>query len=205
MNEAAKDPPMGASRRVITYVLDDFVPRKTQDKPVVHVSSTTFSTNKLPRGQSAVARHAVSILPEGTGNFFYSSSRDLRHAKAETRRELSNAGYTVYSAGPRRIYVIEFEATLKPLDAATWLYVGETGHPIEHRIDQHFSGKNAARDWKYLSRRRPDLEPEAEYWSVEDSTEAEEAWGLFLSAQGYKIRGPKGFNFRTGLPRVRYQ
>lgn len=203
MNEAAKDPPMGASKRVITYVLDDFVPRKTQDKPVVHVSSTTMSTNKLPRGQSVVARHAVSILPEGTGNFFYSSSRDLGQAKAETRRELSNAGYTVYSSGPRRIYVIEFEATLKPLDAATWLYVGETGHPIEHRIDQHFSGKNAARDWKYLSRRRPDLEPEAEYWSVEDSTEAEEAWGLFLSAQGYKIRGPKGFNFRTGLPRVR--
>ena len=202
MNEGVEDPLMRASKRVITYVLDDFVRRKIPNKPVVHVSSTTMSTNKLPHGRSAVARHAVSVLPEGTGDFFYSSSRDLRHAKAEKRRELSNAGYTVYSTGPRRIYVIEFEATLKPLDADTWLYVGETGHAIEYRINQHFLGKNATRDWKYLSRRRPDLEPEAEYWSVEDSTEAEEAWGLFLSAQGYKIRGPKGFNSRTGLHRA---
>lgn len=200
MGESGKEPQLGVPKRVITYVLEGLVTQKNPEKPVITVSSTTSSTDKLPRGQSTVARHAVRVLAEGTSDLFYSSLRNLNQARARTREMLSDKGYTVYTGGPRRIYVIEFEASWKSLDADTWLYVGETGLLVEHRIHQHFTGKRAARDWKHLSRRRPDLEPKAEYWSVEDSTRAEEAWGRFLSAQGYKIRGPKGFKFRSGLP-----
>lgn len=200
MTEIAQQPQLGVPKRVITYILQDFVPRKSPEYPVVHVSSTSSSVDTLPRGRSAVARQVVDVLAVGTDRAFHRYSIDLRQSKARTRKFLSDLGYTVYTGGPRRVYVIEFDSSWKTADSDMWLYVGETGQSVEHRVQQHLSGEKAARGWRGLGRRRPDLEPEVEYWSVEDSIQAEKAWAMLLSAQGYKIRGPEGFNYRSGSP-----
>lgn len=187
--------------RVITYVLTDLVQPKNPNFPVVHVSSTESETDVIPRKKSRINKFVTGVLAGGTSNLFHTKRESLMRAKKETREELSRLGFTVYVGGPRRIYVIEYDPSFHSERSRTWLYVGETGQPIEERIEQHFSGhKKASKHWQKLLRRRPDLEPPSEYWSSEDSTEAETNWALFLSNSGYLIRGPEGFDPKTGLP-----
>lgn len=192
--------PLAKPKRIVTFVLDNLVKPKNPQYPVVYVTSTTSSSNSFVRKKSHLASNVVDVLDVGTSNVFYPSRIALKKAIAETRKALSALGYTVYTAGPRRIYVIEFDSTFRPESGRTWLYVGETGQPVEQRISQHFSGTKAARGWRNFERRRPDLEPSEEYWSVEDSTEAETAHGLYLNSIGYLVRGPQGFSPKTGLP-----
>ena len=187
-------------KRVVAFVLEDFVQPKNAQHPVVHVTSSPSSEDSFPRKKSSLSRHVAGVLDIGTSNVFHTSRESLKQAILETRKDLSRLGFSVYTAGPRRIYVIEYNSGFKPQPGRTWLYVGETSQPVEQRIEQHFRGEKAARDWQNLWRRRPDLEPSMEYWSVEDSTEAETAHGLRMNSAGYLVRGPQGFSRKTGLP-----
>ena len=180
-------------QRVITYVLSDLVERKNPAFPVVHVSHTPDENEVRPLTKSEVKRAVVDVLAEGTGSIFYTTRRSLAEAKQATRAELSKLGYTVHSSGPRRLYVIEYSSPFRGDHENTWLYVGETGIDVEERVQQHFSGTKAAKYWQHLARHRPDLEPKEQYWSVEDSTEAEQNLGRALEESGYRVRGPKGF------------
>ena len=201
MSSREPDGLLTTPERVITYILTDLVQPKNPNFPVVHVSSTSSETDVVPRKKSRVSKYVNGVLAAGTSNLFHTKEESLRQAKKETREELSRLGFTVYVAGPRRIYVIEYDPSFHAEPSQTWLYVGETGQPIEQRLEQHFSGdKKASKHWQKLMRRRPDLEPSSEYWSSEDSTEAETKWALFLSKSGYLIRGPEGFDRKTGLP-----
>ena len=191
---------LATPQRVATYVLGDFVKPKNLDYPVVHVRSTSFPLGKIPKRKSTVNKFILSELELASSNLFFTSAAALQEARAATRKKLSELGYTIYSAGPRRLYVIEYNPSFRANSDAVWLYVGETGHSLDHRTSQHFSGQKAARGWEHFSHRRPDLEPSEEYWSVEDSTEAERNLGLLLSASGYRVRGPRGFDPGTGLP-----
>jgi len=187
-------------KRVVTFVLDDFVQPKNAKHPVVHVTSSPSCEDSFPRKRSSLSGHVVGVLDIGTSSVFHTSRESLKQAILDTRRDLSRLGFTVYTAGPRRIYVIEYVTDFKPQPGRTWLYVGETSQPVEQRIEQHLRGEKAARDWQKLWRRRPDLEPSMEYWSVEDSNEAEIAHGLCMNSVGYLVRGPQGFSRKTGLP-----
>lgn len=201
MSSSEQDGFLATPKRVITYVLTELVQPKNQNFPVVHVSSTSSETDGIPRKKSGINGYVTGVLAVGTSNLFHTKKDSLSQAKKETREELSRLGFTVYVGGPRRIYVIEYDPSFHPEPSQTWLYVGETGQPIEERLEQHFSGhKKASKHWQKLLRRRPDLEPPSEYWSSEDSTEAETKWALSLSKSGYLIRGPEGFDPKTGLP-----
>jgi len=201
MSSREPDGLLTTPERVITYILTDLVQPKNPYFPVVQVSSTSSETDEIPRKKSRINKHVTGVLAVGTSNLFHTKHESLRQAKKETREELSRLGFTVYVGGPRRIYVIEYDPSFHAEQSKTWLYVGETGQTIEERLEQHFSGhKKASRHWEKLLRRRPDLEPPSEYWSNEDSTEAETKWALFLSNSGYLIRGPEGFDPKTGLP-----
>lgn len=181
-------------QRVITYVLSDIVGRKNPQFPIVHVAHTPSTDDRVPRKGAGIKSAVVDVLEEGTGTVFYTQTHSLKEAKKAIRAELSSLGYTVYTGGSRRIYVLEFASPFRGDSEHTWLYVGETGKRVEDRIAQHFSGIKAAKYWQTLHRRRPDLEPDKEYWSVEDSTEAEEEWGRILEKAGYRVRGPKNGN-----------
>ena len=143
----------------------------------------------------------TDVLEIGTSSIFFTSATSLKEATAATRYELYRLGYTVYTGGPRRAYGIEYSPSFQADSSEVWLYVGETGKPVEYRVEQHRNGdKTASSGWRYLSHRRPDLEPAAGYRSGEDSRQAEREWGLCLSGAQYRLRGPQGFNPKTGLP-----
>ncbi len=182
---------LSSPQRVITYVLTDIVERKNPELPVVHVGQTQSTEDRAPRKVNGIRSAAVGVLEQGTGTIFYTTTHSLKEAKKETRAELSSLGYTVYTGGPRRIYVLEFVSPFRGDSENTWLYVGETGKSVEARVAQHFSGIKAAKYWQELLKRRPDLEPDKEFWSVEDSTEAEREWGQMLEEAGYRVRGPQ--------------
>ena len=196
------DDSLKVPKRVISYVLSDFVQPKNSVHPVVRVTSTSSVSDRIPRKLSGLNEFVIDVLEIGTSSIFFTSATSLREAKAATRFELSRLGYTVYVGSPaRRVYVIEYSPSFRADSSDVWLYVGETGKPVEDRVEQHLSGdKKASRGWQHLSHRRADLEPPAEYWSVEDSRQAEREWGLRLSAAQYRVRGPQGFNSKTGLP-----
>ena len=182
---------LSTPQRVITFVLPDLVERKNPEFPVVHVAHIPSTEDRLPRKGNGVKGAAIEVLEEGTGTIFYTTTHSLKEAKKATRAELSSLGYTVYTGGPRRIYVLEFNSPFRGDSENTWLYVGETGKSVEARVAQHFSGIKAAKYWQQLLKRRPDLEPDKEFWSVEDSTEAEREWGRMLEEAGYRVRGPR--------------
>lgn len=191
-------PELQSPKRVITFVLEDNTERKNPDFPVVFVSHTSHPVDKLPQ-TGWFAGRAVAVLAEGTSQEFHHDKESLRDAKKSVRRELSGQGFTVFSGGPRYVYVIQFKSPFRGDADNTWLYVGETGRPIAKRVRQHLSGgPKQARFWNHMSHRRPDLEPGIAYWSVEDSQEAEKNWAMTLSRRGFKIRGPEGFEGRRG-------
>ena len=189
-------PELRSPKRVITFVLEGHTKRKNPDFPVVFVSHTSRPVDKLPQ-TGWLAGLAVAVLKEGTSQASHRDKESLREAKKMVRRELSRRGFTVFSGGPRFVYVIQFKSSFREDADNTWLYVGETGRPIAERVKQHLSGgPKQARFWNHMSHRRPDLEPGIAYWSVEDSREAEKNWAVSLSQLGFKVRGPKGFESR---------
>ena len=177
-------------------MLEDNTKRKNSDFPVVFVSHTSRSEDKLPQ-TGWLTGLAVGVLEEGTSQEFHRNKESLREAKKLVRRELSGRGFTVLSGGPRYVYVIQFKSSFRGDNDHIWLYVGETGRPVAERVKQHLSGgPKQARFWRHMSHRRPDLEPGIAYWSVEDSQEAEKNWAMALSRRGFKVRGPEGFQAR---------
>jgi hypothetical protein len=92
---------------------------------------------------------------------------------------------------------------MHPASWVHWVYVGRTTKSRDERLSEHKKGiRSARRDSQYLTERAPDLEPDATYYSTEDAEDAEVAWGEHLSALGFPVRGPAGFDRKTGALRV---
>ena len=193
--------------RVITYVLRDIVPRKNPDFPVVQVTKTSQSRDQvaLRQGKESGAKSArLSVLEEGTGSVFYTKKESLKEAIAQTKQELSQQGYTVRSGDTaHRIYVIRYQHDAPGKPGDNWVYVGQTTKSRDERLSEHQNGIRPARgDARFLVSRAPELEPGAVYYSTEDAENAEFEWGLLLNARGYFVRGPSGFDRKTGAPRA---
>lgn len=193
--------------RVITYVLSDIVPRKNPEFPVVQVTKTSVSPDQValrPGKGGGVKSARVSVLEEGTSSVFYTRKDSLTDAIAHTKRELSRLGFTVKSGkNIHRIYVIRYQPNAPGKLGDNWVYVGRTTKSRDERLREHKIGIRSARgDSQYLTERAPELEPDATYYSAEDAENAEVAWGKHLSALGFLVRGPAGFDRKTGILRV---
>ena len=111
----------------------------------------------------------------------------------ETRARLQEAGYTVNRHTTTwRVYVLELD--LPAPGTKGWLYVGETSRDVPTRIEQHVTRARNAKGRLYSEkvaahylRRRPDLEPNKEFMSVEQFRRAERRWAMRLRNRGWTV------------------
>ena len=194
--------------RVVTYVLRDTVPRKNPDFPVVQVTKSLRAPDQVvlrPGRGAGVKSERVSVLEEGTSSVFYTKKESLKEAISQTKRELSSLGFTIKSGKDiHRIYVIRYQPNAPGKLGDNWVYVGRTTKSRDERLSEHKKGiRSARRDSQFLTDRARDLEPDTTYYSAEDAENAEVAWGEHLRALGYLVRGPAGFDRKTGAPGAR--
>jgi hypothetical protein len=184
-------------KRVISYVVDHGSLGLQQPGILVWVTSTSQpieSEFHAPHRGSRLRKATTSILEEGSSTVFYSRRSALMESLRVTKRELAEAGFSVLSGNNvHRIYVMEYCRDAPGKQSGAWLYVGQTSKSREERISEHQRGIRAAKDARYFSHRREDLEPQDHFFSVASAEQGEVEWGAHLAASGYLVRGPRGF------------
>lgn len=177
------------SYRVRVYELSDLVERRREEFPAVWVGlrSADRPESRLPAGW-------VRPMPEFTPETVFSTHKRALRKRDIVATALARRGFTVNPSAEqsRRVYVLELDPEHCPVPGTPWLYVGQTGKPVDDRIRDHLRGKHASRTVaRHFVRRRVDLEPERIFTSVWDAIAEETAWGEKLQRQGFVVTGPQ--------------
>jgi hypothetical protein len=188
-------------KRVITLVLSDVVPRRNPEFPVVLVIDTTQADDaevlrRAIRRKSSLRAAATGMLIEGSSREFSNDAGALRQQRADVRRRLAEAGYTVNPSEGRtfRIYVIETDNTRTGAPGRPWVYVGMTSKTADERVSEHLRGVPNRRGagWRQFIHRNPSLEPTRNtFHSVTDAETEETLWGNELIRRGFYVTGPR--------------
>ncbi len=188
-------------KRVITLVLSDVVPRRNPDFPVVLVIDTTQADDaevlrRASRRKSSLRAAATGILIDGSSREFSNDADALSQQRADVRRRLAEAGYTVNPSEGRtfRIYVIETDNTRTGAPGRPWVYVGMTSKTADERVSEHLRGVPNRRGagWRQFIHRNPSLEPARNtFHSVTDAETEETLWGNELIRRGFYVTGPR--------------
>ena len=188
-------------KRVVTLVLTDIVPRRNPEFPVVFVTDSTQADDAVvlrrARGRKSFLRAAATgIIAEGTSQEFTDDAGALRQQRADVRRRLSDAGFTVNPTEGRtfRIYVIETDNNKPGAPGRPWVYVGMTSKTADERVSEHLRGVPNRRGagWRQFIHRNPSLEPDRNtFHSVTDAETEETLWGNELIRRGFYVTGPR--------------
>lgn len=194
-------------KRVVTLTLSDVVPRRNPDFPVVLVIDSTQSDDaevlrRARRRTASLRAAATGILTEGTSPKFSNDAGALRQQRADVRRRLSEAGYTVNPSegGTFRIYVIETDNKRPGAPGRPWVYVGMTSKTADERVSEHLRGVPNRRGagWRQFIHRNPSLEPTRNtFHSVTDAETEETLWGNELIQRGFYVTGPRNLIKQT--------
>jgi len=191
-------------KRVVTLLVGDVVPRRNPELPVVFVTDSTQADDAVvlrrAKGRKSFLRaSATGILAEGTSREFTDDAGALGQERADVRRRLSEAGYTVNPSEGRtfRIYVIETDNSRTGAPGRPWVYVGMTSKTADERVSEHLRGVPNRRGagWRQFIHRNPSLEPARNtFHSVTDAETEETLWGNELIRCGFYVTGPRNLD-----------
>ena len=205
-NNDMKKPKKQTTRQYFIAVLelDDAVPRLKPKQPNLLVTKTLRDLDEfsqavqLGRTQKHGWAHGRVVRPRHDLSD-YTGYTQAEAAKLESRMitALLRKGFTVNSHNEvRRLYVINLNNPKKTDVGAGYVYVGETSHPREKRLQQHLTGESEK--GKDLSSNvvkdhgvdlNLDLTPTSTYLTKKQAQKAERRLADRLRAKGYCVEG----------------
>ena len=200
-----KKPKKETTRQYFIAVLelDDAVPAEAETpEPARNEKSCATLTSSLRRfisvgRRSTVGHTAESFAPGMTCRTTPATPKARQQSWSANDPALLRKGFTVNShTEVRRLYVINLNNPDKTDVGAGYVYVGETSHPLEKRLQQHLTGESEkGKDLssnvvnKYGVDLNLDLTPASTYLTKKQAQKAERRLADRLRAEGYCVEG----------------
>lgn len=189
---------------LVVVELDDVVPRRDPKKPNLFLEvSSVVPSKRFDQICQSKRKHWYSGHVQKLWRELSNTHRFPNHESAIAgmklqRDKLLDDGYTVNrNTRVWHVYVLELDASNIEDPGSGYVYVGETAHTPETRMQQH-RGELLSKKGKSLSARsinvpiiglRRDLAPSQIYFSSTQAKAAEKECAETLRAKGYLVEG----------------